>query len=42
MIILQGDLEREKLNLKPIPMMDREKRSEFPSMQVRVASINIS
>jgi len=30
----QGDLEKENLHLKPIPMMDREKRNEFPCMQV--------
>jgi len=30
----QGDLEKEQLKLKPIPMMDREKKDELPSMQV--------
>ena len=31
---LQGDLEKEELNLEPIPMMDREKRERLPHMQV--------
>jgi len=31
----QGDLERSELNMSPIPMMDRKKSTEFPSMQVK-------
>ncbi|XP_074599710.1 cGMP-specific 3',5'-cyclic phosphodiesterase-like isoform X2 [Brevipalpus obovatus] len=30
----QGDMEREKLNAKPIAMMDRECQDEFPAMQI--------
>ncbi|CAG0919146.1 unnamed protein product [Notodromas monacha] len=30
----QGDLEKEKFNVTPIDMMNREKKSELPSMQV--------
>jgi dual 3',5'-cyclic-AMP and -GMP phosphodiesterase 11 len=30
----QGDIEREKLNMVPIDMMNREKKDQLPSMQV--------
>ncbi|GIY06970.1 cGMP-specific 3',5'-cyclic phosphodiesterase [Caerostris darwini] len=30
----QGDLEKERLKEKPLPMMDREKEDELPDMQV--------
>ncbi|XP_012945061.1 cGMP-specific 3',5'-cyclic phosphodiesterase isoform X2 [Aplysia californica] len=30
----QGDIEKTKLGQKPIPMMDREKKDELPTMQV--------
>lgn len=30
----QGDIEKEKLNSKPIAMMDREYQDEFPAMQI--------
>ncbi|KAL7669696.1 hypothetical protein ACOME3_010342 [Neoechinorhynchus agilis] len=30
----QGDIERQKLNIEPIAMMDRRKKDELPSMQV--------
>ncbi|KAG8200040.1 hypothetical protein JTE90_001898 [Oedothorax gibbosus] len=30
----QGDLEKERLKEQPIPMMDREKKDELPTMQV--------
>lgn len=30
----QGDLEKERLNEKPIAMMDRERKDELPKMQV--------
>ena len=30
----QGDLEREFLSKQPVPMMDRERRHELPTLQV--------
>ena len=36
----QGDLERNELNLNPIPMMDRRNSAEFPSMQVYIHYMN--
>jgi len=30
----QGDMEREKLNIIPIDMMNREKKDQLPTMQV--------
>ena len=30
----QGDLEKEKLQVEPIDMMNREKKDKLPSMQV--------
>jgi hypothetical protein len=30
----QGDVEKNELNMKPIDMMDREKKSELPRMQI--------
>ena len=30
----QGDLEKEKLHIKPIDIMNRDKKDELPSMQV--------
>jgi len=30
----QGDIEKNELNIKPIDMMDREKHSELPRMQI--------
>jgi dual 3',5'-cyclic-AMP and -GMP phosphodiesterase 11 len=30
----QGDIEKNELNIKPIDMMDREKQSELPRMQI--------
>ncbi|GFT58005.1 dual 3',5'-cyclic-AMP and -GMP phosphodiesterase 11 [Nephila pilipes] len=31
----QGDIEKEKLKIQPIDMMDRDKKDELPLMQVR-------
>lgn len=30
----QGDIEKEKLNQQPVPMMDRDHQDELPRMQV--------
>lgn len=30
----QGDLEKETLHIKPIDIMNRDKKEELPSMQV--------
>ncbi|XP_041367217.1 cGMP-specific 3',5'-cyclic phosphodiesterase-like [Gigantopelta aegis] len=30
----QGDLERQKLGMDPVPMMDRKRRSEMPRLQM--------
>ncbi|XP_065319651.1 cGMP-specific 3',5'-cyclic phosphodiesterase-like isoform X3 [Gordionus sp. m RMFG-2023] len=30
----QGDIEKKKLHMKPLPLMDRDKSSEMPKMQV--------
>lgn len=30
----QGDIEREKLNMTPIDMMNRDKKDQLPSMQI--------
>ena len=34
----QGDLEKEKLQVEPIDMMNREKKDKLPSMQVSLIS----
>lgn len=31
----QGDLEKHQLHIRPIDMMDREKKDELPTMQVK-------
>jgi len=30
----QGDIEKHELNMKPLDMMDRERASELPRMQL--------
>jgi len=30
----QGDIEKRDLNMKPLDMMDRDKSSELPRMQI--------
>ncbi len=30
----QGDIEKSELNIKPMDMMDRDKKDQLPSMQV--------
>ena len=37
----QGDLEKEELNLDPIPMMDREYKDKLPAMQVQLLNLVI-